>query len=172
MPYRLDTAGPDETSAIADLHTESWRQTYRGMLPEALFGAPVEAAMAKKWSGPVAGREVLVLRDGATLAGFAAFFPEHPDGVFVDNLHVRPDLKGQGIGGALLRGVAERARGRPIWLEVLVANDATRAVYRAWGGREGPHFDTSVLGAPVLSLIVRWTGSEALLGRLRERAPS
>jgi ribosomal protein S18 acetylase RimI-like enzyme len=60
-------------------------------------------------------------------------------GAFPDNLHVRHDLKRQGIGARLMaataRAVAARSPSSGLYLWVLEQNTAAQAFYEAHGGR-------------------------------------
>ncbi len=67
------------------------------------------------------------------------------DELFVDNIHVQPELQGRGIGGAVLRHVIARARreGRAVRLQCLRVNPAAK-LYRRLGfveqGQDATHF--------------------------------
>lgn len=165
-------ATPDELSAIAALHVANWRKDYAGILPDAVLGKPLAAAMAGKWgpealAGPL---RVLVMGAGA-IAGFVAFDPMDVDGVHVDALHVAPKARGRGIGAALMRGVADLAGERPVWLEVLAGNEPARAVYAGWGGVEGPVFEDRMLGVRLPAHRVHWPDGAALAAGLGARVP-
>jgi GNAT superfamily N-acetyltransferase len=173
MPLRpsIRAARRDALPAIARLHAESWRSAYAGILPPDVLGAPLDRWLAAKWApDAVRGRAVLVAHSpGLPLAGFAALLPDDGKGTLLDNLHVRPDLKGRGIGRALMAAAAARAAG-PLRLEVFEANHAARAAYRAWGGTEGPVFEDRILGVVVPAIAVSWPDARALALRLSEGA--
>lgn len=163
----IRAATPTDLPAIARLHAASWRTSYDAILPPDRLGAPLDRWLAEKWRPEAgAGRRVLVAHgeDGA-LAGFAAVRPDAGEGALLDNLHVRPDLKGRGIGRALTAAAAATVSGA-FRLEVLAENHAARAVYRAWGGTEGPVFEDDILGVPVPAITVSWPDAGALARRL------
>ena len=151
MTLIIRPAIPADEAAIAGLHTESWRQSYRGMLPDAYLDGPLAGEMRDKWhhrlSQPQPGWLVLVSTIDDAFAGFFASFPD-PDDIsrdLIDNLHVVPGLRSHGIGAALMREGADRlaavGRSRAI-LRVVEGNEGARAFYRDLGGIEGapaPH---------------------------------
>lgn len=85
--------------------------------------------------------EVLIAEDGERVVGFALFFHNYSTfrgkpGIYLEDLFVRPQARGQGHGRALLQRLAalavERGCARLEWA-VLDWNDASIAFYRALG---------------------------------------
>lgn len=151
-------ATPADLPAIADLHVASWRAAYRGMLSDSYLDGPMQD-LRDGWSSLGAGRLVLVACEEERVHGFAAFWPDHQDGAYLDNLHVDPSLRRAGIGAALLRAsiAAVRARGvGSMWLSVMAQNTAARRFYAAQGGRETATFMESFDARPVAMVRVRW----------------
>jgi ribosomal protein S18 acetylase RimI-like enzyme len=79
--------------------------------------------------------------DVAAIAGLhAESWRRHYRGAFLDNLHVRYDLKRQGVGARLMaetaRTVLRRRPSSGLYLWVLEQNTAAQAFYRAQGGRQ------------------------------------
>jgi ribosomal protein S18 acetylase RimI-like enzyme len=164
---RVLPAEPADLPDIAALQAESWRRTYRGAFPAGLLGDPLEEWLERKWRPErLEGWWLLAAWQEGRIAGFAAARPEADADAYLDNIHVRPGLKGRGIGRALMAGIAERAGARPIRLNVLEANHPARAIYRAWGGQEGPVFEDELLGVPVPARTVRWSDAASLARRL------
>jgi ribosomal protein S18 acetylase RimI-like enzyme len=142
---RLRGVGAADAEAVATLHVASWRATYRGSFSDAYLDGPIEAERASFWrtrlDHPPAGLIALLAEDeaGAPL-GFICGFAGHDArwGTLIDNLHVKPDLKGAGLGRRLMRGFADalRAAGSqaPVHLFVLARNDAARGFYARLGG--------------------------------------
>lgn len=91
--------------------------------------------------GPRPGADVLLAYAGGVCAGFALFFPNYSTflakpGIFLEDLYVKPEWRGQGIGKALLFHVAQIARergcGRFEW-EVLDWNEPSIGFYKSLG---------------------------------------
>ena len=92
------------------------------------------------------GAEALIARIGGRPAGFALYFHNYSTflgrrGLYLEDLFVRPEFRGAGIGKALLRHVAaiaaQRGCGRFEW-EVLDWNADARRFYEALGARAHP----------------------------------
>lgn len=143
MKYR--EAAADDAAAIAELHAESWRRHYRGAFLDSFLDGDVVADRMAEWtdrlSRPAADRYTVVADLDGAVGGFAhTILDEDPTwGAFLDNLHVRPDMKRHGIGARLMaetaRAVALRRPSSGLYLWVLEQNTAAQAFYGAQGGR-------------------------------------
>lgn len=143
MRYRQAIA--DDAAAIAALHADSWRRHYRGAYLDSYLDGDVAEDRMAEWtsrlSRPSPDRYTLVADLDGAVAGFAHVILDADPawGAYLDNLHVRHDLKRQGTGARLLAGIArEVARNRPssgLYLLVLEQNTAAQAFYQSQGGR-------------------------------------
>ena len=102
-----------------------------------------EAVMAQKLFGPRTFAEVLIGEIDGTPQGFALFFHnfstfEGRPGIYLEDLFVRPDARGSGLGKALLGKLAalavERDCARLEW-SVLDWNTPAIDFYKALGAR-------------------------------------
>jgi ribosomal protein S18 acetylase RimI-like enzyme len=142
VDYREATAADAE--AIADLHADSWRRHYRGAYLDSFLDGDVVANRMAEWTGRLSratlDRYTVVADLGGAVAGFAHTILDGDPawGAFLDNLHVRHDLKRRGIGARLLAETARAVvRHRPstgLSLRVLEQNTAAQAFYQAHGG--------------------------------------
>lgn len=136
-----------DASAIAELHAESWRSAYRGILSDDYLAKRVHAERVALWHDRFSANAtkpmfVIVAEGGDALGGFACVFP-HEDpifGSFLDNLHVAPSRTGQGIGKLLLSEAARRLlNSTPVgglYLWVLEQNKRARQFYARAGAVE------------------------------------
>jgi GNAT superfamily N-acetyltransferase len=150
-PLSIRSAGPADAQAVASLHTASWRTAYRSILSEAYL-ADAHVERARHWQARMAAwnpaRSFLAVaeRNGEAL-GFACVMAdaEPAHGALLDNLHVRPDAKGSGIGRKLLARagawVAATLPGTAMHLTVYLANEGAVGFYRRMGGIAGTPFD-------------------------------
>lgn len=145
VTYVYDLAADGDAAAVAELQAASWLSAYRGHVPDAFLDGDLVGRLTARWTDRFADRTgtlTVVVRDGAGLAGFAhTVLGHHPElGSLVDNLHVRPDLRRQGLGRRLLAETAVRLQesGVPerLYLEVLETNEPARVFYAALGGAE------------------------------------
>lgn len=149
-PSRIRDATAADAAKIARLQIASWRAAYRGILPDAYLDGPIEAERHAHWQQALAGRRAgdltLILDDppfegpgGVIPAGFlAARIPGGEGfGAYIDNLHVRPDLRGRRLGSVLLAAGAERmmlAGAADAFLWLFDGNDAAGRFYQRLGG--------------------------------------
>ncbi len=165
---KIRAATPDDLPAICDIHIQSWRISYAGMLPDDFLAAPLEAAMTERWRQMPRGEVVLLVAEDKDLLGFACVRCDDAQGPLLDNLHVARSAQGQGTGKELMKAVAKRLTelGKAtLWLEVLEANVAARRFYARLGGIEGPVFQDVLVGNPVPARKVIWTGFEKIFTR-------
>lgn len=135
---RVRAAEPRDVPLIIDF--------IRGLAAyERLLDACVasEAALREHLFGPRRYCEVLIAEDAAGPAGFALFFHNYSTfltrpGIYLEDLFVLPERRGQGFGKALLRRLAqiavERGCGRLEWA-VLDWNAPAIGFYRRLGAR-------------------------------------
>lgn len=98
-------------------------------------------ALRRTLFGPRPGAEVLLAFEDGACAGFALFFPNYSTflakpGMYLEDLFVKPQSRGRGIGFALLRELARIARdrgyGRVEW-SVLDWNEPAIGFYKKLG---------------------------------------
>ncbi len=143
---RVREATRDDAAAIAQLHLDNWRGHYRGMMPDDALDAITYASRLAHWDGVFAdGSEfvyVIEEGDGRQVRGIAsggAVLHDEPDyrgELYV--LHVRPEMRGQGAGRALVGAIARRLADESIgsmlvW--VLRDNHSARRFYERLGGQ-------------------------------------
>ena len=102
-----------------------------------------EADLHRDLFGAHPGAEVLIARMGDEVAGFALFFHNYSTflarrGIYLEDLFVRSQYRGQGVGEALLRHLArtaiERQCGRLEW-SVLDWNQRAIDFYKSLGAQ-------------------------------------
>ncbi len=108
LNFRL--ANPSDLKNIARLHARSWQTAYKNVLSEDFLENEVERERLQYWKkkfDPAQRADnqwvLLAEKDGELLGFICVIGNENKDyGSLIDNLHVRPDTKGQGIGRQLL----------------------------------------------------------------------
>lgn len=144
---RYREATERDAGAIAALHADSWRRHYRGAYLDSYLDGDILPERLEVWNvrlkSPRLNQFTVVCADGdGDVIGFAHILFDHDPkwGALLDNLHVKSDLKGTGIGTRLLSGAAQelgrRQRSGPLYLWVLHQNTAAQNFYGARGGAE------------------------------------
>ena len=151
MQYREATE--DDAGAIAALHAESWRRHYRGAYLDAYLDGDIDPERLQVWTDRLApprlGQFTVCADRAGEVVGFAHIIVAHDPtwGALLDNLHVRSDLKGAGIGTRLLseaaRELVRRSPSQALHLWVLEQNTAAQIFYEA---RRGVRAETALRG--------------------------
>jgi GNAT superfamily N-acetyltransferase len=145
MDYAIVVASAGDAATIAALHAESWRSAYRGLYRDEFLDGPVFEERLWFWNGRLAAphperRRVLLAKAATELVGFACVLLDDDPAwsPLLDNLHIKPAYKGQGIGARLLTAsrewIARVAPGQPMHLWVMEGNTAARHFYDRQGG--------------------------------------
>ena len=105
-------ASPADADAIAQLHALSWRTAYRGILADDYLDNVAEDDRRLDWrtrfSEADAGTRLVRLAvDDDRIAGFMCVYLDSDErwGALLDNLHIHPEKKGQGVGHHLLLSI-------------------------------------------------------------------
>ena len=141
---RFRPAAFSDAASIASLHADNWQRHYRGAYSDEYLDGDVLDDRRAVWSERL-GKNcddsyTIVAERAEQLVGFAhTRLDSDPEwGALLDNLHVRYDLKRQGMGGALMRQTAlvllVRRPMSGLYLWVLKQNTAAQAFYSAQGG--------------------------------------
>ncbi len=172
-------ARPGDAATIARVHAESWRVTYRGILPDAYLDGPVDAERLHLWTErlalPEAQRPFVRLAEADTPAGFVCVLRDDDPcwGLCLDNLHVLPAFRSLGIGRALMAEAARwagvTAPGRPLHLWVFTANQAAIDFYERLGAEPVEHrIKAPVAGMTAPSVRYCWKDPDSLRRRLQQ----
>jgi ribosomal protein S18 acetylase RimI-like enzyme len=161
-------------TAIAQLHADSWKKTYRGILSEEFLENEVDADRLNSWyirlKDPPENQRTVIAFMNNTMVGFCcAFLNDDPAfGTLIDNLHVSSTAQKSGIGRTLLTDLAqyicEKCGDRRMYLWVYPSNTNARIFYERLGGIfaeevEKPNDD----GTTSLSCRYTWENSGTLL---------
>jgi L-amino acid N-acyltransferase YncA len=136
-----------DAAQMARVHVVSWRQTYRGLVPDSVLDDPdLPRARERFWTGALtderySGNRVAVAeRDGAVI-GIAMSGPaEDADATWGTQLHlicVDAVHHGSGAGSALLDAVIDPSASAGLW--VADPNPRAQAFYRKHGFRPDGH---------------------------------
>jgi ribosomal protein S18 acetylase RimI-like enzyme len=151
---RIRAAIPGDAQAIARVHVEAWRESYRGLIPDQVIEALSIHRNAGMWAAILAGGDSSIVHaverlgvaaDAVELVGFGSATdtrsPELGASGEITAIYLLESVKRRGIGRMLLKGLlgalAERGH-RSAGLWVLADNHGTRRFYEALGGRAGP----------------------------------
>jgi GNAT superfamily N-acetyltransferase len=141
----LRQAAVSDAPAIARVRIESWRATYRGLIPDAyLDGMQVDASTAlweRVLAANAAAASVFVLTNDDVVCGFAAgnrlTEPRYAMDAELSAVYLQRDYQRAGLGHRLVGAVvdAQRAQGATgliVW--TIAGNKPARAFYEQLGG--------------------------------------
>lgn len=178
-PVTFRPATLADSQRIASLHTMSWRDAYRDILPDAYLAGPIVDERVTHWqsrlSSPGTHRRCVLLAEaeGTLVAFVCVLLDEEPLwGACLNNLHVLPKLRRQGLGRQLfsraVQWVMSNEPGWSIHLWVFEANDGARRFYDALSGEVAEHrLKRAPGGADIPSLRYVWRDLQALLNNLK-----
>jgi len=144
VSFLIFPAGPSDAEDLAHVHVTSWRETYRGLLPDAFLARMSEAAHARRFARsllhPQPNEVILVAADRCGISGYAAGGPSRSGAAGegeIATLYILRAAQGQGLGGRLMADAARAlaAQGATsLMISVLRDNIRARGFYEHLGG--------------------------------------
>lgn len=141
----LKVAEYNDFKRIAQLHTESWKKYYQGILGKEYLDNEVLEDRLVIWqtrlTNPPYNQHVLMLEDNGMLCGFICAFGNHDfeKGTMIDAIHVSDAFRGRGLGVRLLEEMAKWIEQyfpeSGVYLEVLKNNTQAIEFYEHIGGK-------------------------------------
>jgi GNAT superfamily N-acetyltransferase len=138
-------ATPTDAAAIAGVRIESWRTTYRGLIPDAYLAAMKVEDSTALWQrvldAPPNTTSVFVAEDASGVFGFASGLmlaePKFDLDAELSSLYLAPQRQRAGVGRRLFAAVvaaqmAHGATGILTW--VIAGNTAARRFHEHFGG--------------------------------------
>ena len=179
MSFVVFPAGPSDAEELARVHVTSWRETYRGLLPDAFLARMSEPGFSRRFrralSAPDAGI-TLAAADRQGLVGYAHGGLSRRGGVPFDKggeaeiatLYLLRQAQGQGLGQRLMSQTARAlAAGgaRSLIISVLRDNIRARGFYEHLGGEpEAARQEPGPGGGLLYEVAYRWRDIRSLTG--------
>ena len=175
MSFVIFPAGPSDAEDLARVHVASWRETYRGLLPDAYLARMSEVAHARRFARallrPGPDEIVLVAADRQGLAAYVgggAARTRANGEAEISTLYVLRQAQGQGLGAWLLRDAARALQSlgaQRLKISVLRDNFQARGFYEHLGGKPDPARQEPGPGGRLLyEVAYRWRDIGVLTG--------
>jgi len=167
---RIRAAAFADCASMAEVHVETWRDTYADLLPTDYLVGMSAARLAAEWRralSPTAREIVLVAeRPGEGVVAFASGGPNRDRAIpaaqlyrgEIYTLYVGTSHQGRGIGRQLVAAMGEhlvRSALDPVLVWVVAGNPA-RFFYRRLGGRQVAERRERFAGAEIDQLAFGW----------------
>lgn len=171
---RIRRAVAGDVQAIADVHVQCWRETYRGIMPDDLLAALDVAARRRLWTRTIKHRRfdtfVCTGKASAGIVGFACNgprtdVPEPYEGEF-RAVYILQEAHGEGLGRGLMGTMAAALVARGFGsaaLRVVRDSHATRAFYQHLGGVEVSGGSHKVEGISIAEVVYGWPDISVLV---------
>ena len=174
MTFVLFPPGPYDADDLARVHVAAWRETYRGLLPDAYLARMSETAQAQRFAqalkSPGADEVTLAVGDRDGIVGYAGGGPARngaPGEAEIHTLYLLRRAQAQGLGRRLLSGMARAmaTRGaRSLVISVLRDNQRARGFYEHMGGVPDPaRREPGPGGRLLVEIAYRWADIRSLL---------
>jgi ribosomal protein S18 acetylase RimI-like enzyme len=176
MAICIRRANANDAEAIAKVHIDTWRSTYRGILPnEFLSGLSYDRAR-RKWEttllNPNSQEAAYVAEDEiGNIVGFVICGPDRDnDPVYMGELYgiyVLQKMQRQGIGRQLMLAAVEdlRSRGFSSLLVWVLADNSSRRFYESLGGEHVQTRGITMGGKSLKELGCGWKNLDSILAK-------
>ena len=168
----------DDAEGIERVRTDTWRDAYRGLMPDSLLdGLGYDASRRRAIMSALPPHQfALVAEDGGDVVGFClggrTRTPDDPFRGEIYAIYVLPEHQARGVGRALFQAGAKELVDRGlssmmVW--VLRENAPSRRFYERMGGRHVRDEERELEGVRITESGYGWDDISALAARAEER---
>jgi L-amino acid N-acyltransferase YncA len=164
-------AEPNDAAGIAHVHVQSWRSTYRGIVPDSYLDALDEAERAGHWRDLLEnGMLVLVAERAGQVMGFATGGKSRENMADCDAelyaIYLLEEAQGTKIGRDLLHELARTLsqqgfRSMEVWV---LAKNPAKEFYARMGAEFAGSKEIEIGGATLMEMAYVWRDLGALAG--------
>ncbi len=169
---RIRPAGAGDFETIAELHAASWRDAYRGLLPDVFIDYEMDGELKKYWRDiALSDDDFVLVAENQEIVGFILVWGEARP--YIESLHVDPERRSGGVGESLMRAAARELQSRghsTAHLWVMTGNPRARAFYERLGGKVTGEDQRNVFGYKAMNHRIEWSDFTRLLEPVKERA--
>jgi len=155
----IRSAKRSDFPAIAAIHAASWQDTYSDVLPESYLAHQVTIDLQRHWNEvDIQPEDIVLVAEDDEISGFIAVWCRPK--AFIDNLHVSPCKRSQGMGSKLMMCAAEQLiqRGhKTASLWVVESNASAIRFYERLGGTCKERVTKNLFGHDVPNIKVAWS---------------
>ena len=173
MSFVIFPAGPSDAEEMARVHVTSWRETYRGLLPDAFLARMSEPGFARRFRRALTNpgdAVTLAAADRYGLVGYAQGGASRrgvPGEAEIATLYLVREAQGAGLGRRLMIETARAlaAQGATsLMISVLRDNLRARGFYEHLGGEpEAARQEPGPGGRLLFEVAYRWSDIRALI---------
>jgi ribosomal protein S18 acetylase RimI-like enzyme len=170
-------AGTAHADAIARLHADNWKSTYRGILPDGYLDTEVDGERLAYWRAALDTGSYSMVRIATGVSGEVIGFSGLKAGKdkgydqTIEHLHVHASARGTGLGRALMADAARQtlARGgQSLCLWVFEDNARAIGFYEALGGVTDARGTDKFAGGDAPDRRIGWRDLPSLIARCGE----
>jgi GNAT superfamily N-acetyltransferase len=156
----------EDVPAIARVHVDSWRSTYKGIMPDDLLANLSYERREAMWrdilSKEDAPEGVFVAQDNGTVIGFSSCGPERTQNAEYTGelyaIYLIQQYQGRGVGRELTRAAAQRLseqghQGMLVWV---LEQNPSRRFYEALGGQFVERKTIEIGGVDLIEVAYGW----------------
>ncbi|MBM7583943.1 L-amino acid N-acyltransferase YncA [Bacillus pakistanensis] len=161
---KIRAAKLSDASGIAKVHVDSWRTTYRNIIPDEFLNNLSYQRREELWSSNIPKGNVFVAENNeGKIVGFSSGGKER-SGKYkeyqgeLSSIYILKEFQGQGIGKSLAKPVIKELEklGINTMLVFVLEDNNSRLFYEAMGGKIIDKIEVEIAGKKLNELVYGW----------------
>lgn len=170
---KIRAAKLSDAGGIAKVHVDSWRTTYKNIIPEEFLENLSYQSREELWINIIPKGIVFVAEnDEGQIVGFSSGGKER-SGEYkefqgeLSSIYILKEFQGQGIGKALIQSVTKELgkSGMNTMLVFVLADNNSTLFYEAMGGKVIDKIEVEIAGKKLNELVYGWDTIDTLSGQ-------
>ncbi|WP_368298031.1 N-acetyltransferase family protein [Cytobacillus firmus] len=170
---KIRAAELSDAGGIAKVHVDSWRTTYKNIIPEEFLENLSYQSREELWINIIPKGIVFVAKnDEGQIVGFSSGGKERSGDYKeyqgeLSSIYILKEFQGQGIGKALVKSVTKELgkSGMDTMLVFVLADNNSTLFYEAMGGKVIDKIEVEIAGKKLYELVYGWDTIDTLSGQ-------